>query len=132
MGVFRPEIVMKNMIPVIMSGILGIYGLIVSVILFNGSIFFIFYIVKKPTPEGNQYSSYEAYAHLGSGLSCGLSCLAAGLSLGICGDAGCRAIGQQQSLFISVLLMLIFGEALALYGVIVAIILATADADVCN
>lgn len=42
MGVFRPEIVMKNMIPVIMSGILGIYGLIVSVILFNGSIFFNF------------------------------------------------------------------------------------------
>lgn len=120
---FRPEIVMKNMIPVIMSGILGIYGLIVSVIIFKG--------VKKPEKDGSKYSSYEAYAHLGSGLSCGLSCLAAGLSLGICGDAGCRAIGQQQSLFISVLLMLIFGEALALYGVIVAIVLATSTVDVC-
>lgn len=30
------------------------------------------------------------YAHLAAGLSCGLSCLAAGLSIGIAGDAGMR------------------------------------------
>lgn len=32
-GVLKPEIVMKSIIPVIMAGILGIYGMIVSVIL---------------------------------------------------------------------------------------------------
>merc|ERR1719427_1056154 len=35
MGVMHPELVMRNMIPVVMAGVLGIYGLIVAVIL-NG------------------------------------------------------------------------------------------------
>jgi len=32
MGVLKPELIMKSIIPVVMAGILGIYGLIVSVI----------------------------------------------------------------------------------------------------
>ena len=35
MGTLYPELVMRNMIPVVMAGVLGIYGLIVAVIL-NG------------------------------------------------------------------------------------------------
>lgn len=38
MGVFRPEAVMRNMLPVIMAGILGIYGLIASIIMVYSSI----------------------------------------------------------------------------------------------
>jgi ATP synthase proteolipid subunit len=34
-GVLRPDIIMKSIIPVVMAGILGIYGLIISVILNN-------------------------------------------------------------------------------------------------
>ena len=37
MGVFRPDAVMKNMLPVIMAGILGIYGLIASIIMVYAS-----------------------------------------------------------------------------------------------
>jgi len=37
MGVMNPEAVMKNIIPVVMAGVLGIYGLIISVILIQGS-----------------------------------------------------------------------------------------------
>ena len=33
MGVNKPELIMKSIIPVVMAGILGIYGMIVSVIL---------------------------------------------------------------------------------------------------
>jgi len=33
MGVMRPELVMRSIIPVVMAGVLGIYGLIVAVIL---------------------------------------------------------------------------------------------------
>lgn len=51
--------------------------------------------------------------------------MAAGLAIGVVGDAGVRAIGQEESLFVGVILILIFGEALALYGLIVAIILST-------
>lgn len=37
MGVLKPEQIIKSVIPVIMAGILGIYGLIVSVILIQKS-----------------------------------------------------------------------------------------------
>ena len=33
LGVLKPELIMKSIIPVVMAGILGIYGMIVSVIL---------------------------------------------------------------------------------------------------
>ena len=35
MGIRSPDLLMKNIIPVVMAGVLGIYGLIVAVIL-NG------------------------------------------------------------------------------------------------
>ncbi len=103
--------------PVILAGVLGIYGLIVSVILLGG--------FTAPTNSGEpMYSSYTAYAHLAAGLCCGFSGLAAGTAIGIVGDAGVRAVGQQEKLFVGMILILIFAEALGLYGLIVAIILS--------
>jgi len=110
MGVMNHEAVMKNIIPVVMAGVLGIYGLIIAVILIQG--------VKTP------YSSFSGYAHLSAGLSCGLSGLGAGLAIGIVGDAGVRANGIQPKLFVPMVLILIFAEALGLYGLIVGIILS--------
>ena len=37
MGVMRPELVMRNVVPVVMAGVLGIYGLIVGAILLSKS-----------------------------------------------------------------------------------------------
>ena len=37
MGVLRPELVMKSIVPIVMAGVLGIYGLIISVIISTGS-----------------------------------------------------------------------------------------------
>jgi len=110
MGVMNPDKVMRNIIPVVMAGVLGIYGLIVAVILIQS--------------VSGVYSFFNGYAHLASGLSCGLSSLAAGLAIGIVGDAGVRANGQQPRLFVSMILILIFAEALGLYGLIVALILS--------
>ena len=70
------------------------------------------------------YSSYTGFAHLAAGLCCGLSGLAAGMAIGVVGDAGVRAVGQQEKLFVGVILILIFAEALGLYGLIVALILS--------
>ena len=36
-GICKPEAIMKSLVPVIMAGILGIYGLIMSVILIQRS-----------------------------------------------------------------------------------------------
>ena len=47
-----------------------------------------------------------------------------GMAIGIVGDAGVRANGQQPRLFVGMILILIFAEALGLYGLIVAIVLS--------
>jgi V-type H+-transporting ATPase 16kDa proteolipid subunit len=115
MGVMRPELVMKSVVPVVLAGILGIYGLIIAVIISTG----ITQTAAKP------YYLYDGYAHLGAGLACGIGALSAGMAIGVVGDAGVRANAQQPKLFTGMLLILIFGEALALYGLIVGIILAS-------
>jgi V-type H+-transporting ATPase proteolipid subunit len=120
MGVMNPDAVMKNIIPVVMAGILGIYGLILSVIVVQAI---------KPEPD---YVGRQGFAHLGAGLSTGLSALAAGFAIGITGDAGVRAVGQQPKLFVSMVVCLIFAETLALYGLIVGIVLSQASAAKCQ
>jgi len=110
MGITYPEKVIKSVIPVIMAGILGIYGLIVAVIL-NGYM-------------NNEYNLYTGYKHLAAGLCCGLSSLAAGIAIGKAGDAGVRALGQQDKIFVGMMLILIFAEAIGLYGLIISLILA--------
>merc|ERR1712224_331519 len=80
------EAVMKSIIPVVMAGVLGIYGLIVAVILIQAV-------------SGDTYSDYN-------------------------GDARVRANAQQEKLFVGMILILIFAEALGLYGLIVALILS--------
>jgi len=116
LGVMRPDLVMRNIIPVVMAGVLGIYGLIVAVII-QGSI-------TAPDQTGTKYGSFTGFAHLSAGLCCGLSGLAAGMAIGVVGDAGVRAVGQQEKLFVGMILILIFAEALGLYGLIVALILS--------
>ena len=110
MGVLKPDKIIKSVIPVIMAGILGIYGLIVAVIL-----------NQKITDPPYYYKS--GYSHLASGLCCGLSSLGAGIAIGIGGDAGVRALGQTDKIFVGMMLILIFAEALGLYGLIVSLIL---------
>ena len=112
MGVLKPDKIIKSVIPVIMAGILGIYGLIVAVIL-NQRI-------------SGEYQAKSGYKHLASGLCCGLSSLGAGIAIGIGGDAGVRALGQQDRIFVGMMLILIFAEALGLYGLIVSLILSSA------
>ncbi|GJM94302.1 hypothetical protein PR202_ga10938 [Eleusine coracana subsp. coracana] len=114
MGVMRPELVMKSIVPVVMAGVLGIYGLIIAVIISTGI-----------NPKAKPYFLFDGYAHLSSGLACGLAGLAAGMAIGIVGDAGVRANAQQPKLFVGMILILIFAEALALYGLIVGIILSS-------
>ncbi len=81
--------------------------------------------MSSPDNDGKTvYSSYTGYAHLAAGMCCGLSGLAAGMAIGIVGDAGVRAVGQQEKLFVGMILILIFAEALGLYGLIVALILS--------
>ena len=62
-----------------MAGVLGIYGLIIAVIISTGI-----------NPKAKSYYLFDGYAHLSSGLACGLAGLSAGMAIGIVGDAGVR------------------------------------------
>ena len=152
---------MKNVIPIVMAGVIGIYGLIVGVIIAQA-------IPSPSNQRDNLYSTFTGMAHLCAGLCCGCSGLAAGICIGIVGDYGIRAVGyrasqitlfpvstneaagysaipdssgtagggdssahddiggsdDQNKLFVGMLIMLIFSEALALYGMIVALIVS--------
>lgn len=111
MSVMRPELIMKSIIPVVMAGIIAIYGLVVAALIANSI--------------DSEYDLFKSFCHLGAGLSVGLSGLAAGFAIGVVGDAGVRGTAQQPRLFVGMILILIFAEVLGLYGLIVALILAT-------
>ena len=104
-----PNKIFKALIPVIMAGILGIYGLIISVLISTGA-------AKADGREG-----FRIFA---AGLCCGLCALAAGLAIGVAGEAGVRAYAQTDAIFVGMILILIFAEAIGLYGLIVAIIIS--------
>jgi ATP synthase proteolipid subunit len=67
---------MKSIVPIVMAGVLGIYGLIIAVIISTGI-----------NPKAKPYYLFDGYVHLSSGLACGLAGLAAGMAIGIVGDA---------------------------------------------
>ena len=48
----------------------------------------------------------------------------AGYAIGVVGDSGVRANAIEGKMFVGMILILIFGEAIGLYGLIIAIILA--------
>jgi len=87
-GVKSPELIWRNLIPIVMAGVNGIYGLITSIILVGA--------IRPPSNNGNyyQYSMYTGAAHLAAGLCCGLSCLGSGMAIGIAGDAAVSACGM--------------------------------------
>eukprot|EP00546_Thalassionema_frauenfeldii_P013499 CAMPEP_0178913532 /NCGR_PEP_ID=MMETSP0786-20121207/10896_1 /TAXON_ID=186022 /ORGANISM="Thalassionema frauenfeldii, Strain CCMP 1798" /LENGTH=205 /DNA_ID=CAMNT_0020586287 /DNA_START=45 /DNA_END=662 /DNA_ORIENTATION=+ len=146
MGVNYSKGVIKNIVPIVMAGVLGIYGLIVAVIITQS--------ISTPSSDGStSYSVFNGWSHLAAGLCCGLSCLAAGGTIGVIGDSGVRNFGLKATcgkrfwdgesegmegdaaqeaksvedanrLYVGLLIMLIFSEALALYGLIVALILS--------
>lgn len=54
--------------------------------------------------------------HFTCGLVVGLTGLAAGYCIGIVGDNGIRAYMKQSRVYVGMILILIFGEVLGLYG----------------
>jgi F0F1-type ATP synthase membrane subunit c/vacuolar-type H+-ATPase subunit K len=89
-----------------MSGIIAVYALVIAVLIAGD---------MGPPPQQN-YSLYTGFMHLASGLSVGLTGLAAGYAIGVVGDMGVRCYMQQSRIFVGMVLILIFGEVLGLYG----------------
>jgi len=152
MGVNHPNGIIKNLVAIIMAGVLGIYGLIVAIIISGG-------VSSPKNGTGNTYSQYTGWAHLAAGLSCGLCCLAAGGATGIAGEVGIVATGLRAELnhakntrgmtgmggggdivdegdagklYIGSVTILSFSGAIGLYGFIVALIITSSDYYGCD
>ncbi|KAJ9464779.1 V-type proton ATPase 16 kDa proteolipid subunit [Diplonema papillatum] len=124
LGIVAKNRATRGMVPVIMAGILCIYGLIIAVIISNN--------VKL---TDRTYTLGKGFLHLGAGLAGGFASLAAGFAIGQVGDACAAAYQKTETIFVAMILMLIFAEALGLYGLIVALLMngkATAINTVCN
>ena len=86
-------------------------------------------IINGKLDQVDTYSAYSGYAHMSAGIVVGLSAMAAGLAIGVVGDAGVRANAQQPKLFVGMILILIFAEALGLYGLIVGLVVASSATE---
>jgi V-type H+-transporting ATPase 16kDa proteolipid subunit len=148
MSVNYPGGIIKNLVAIVMAGVLAIYGLIVAIII-SGA-------VASPSGDGGQqrntYSQYNGWAHLAAGLCCGLTCLAAGGATGIAGEVGILATGLRAELnhakanarvtssnfsrevvdegdagklYIGSVTILSFSGAIGLYGFIIALIITS-------
>lgn len=64
-------------------------------------------------------NSIRGFLHLGCGIAVGMTGLAAGYCIGVVGDTGVRAYMEQSRIFVGMVLILIFGEVLGLYGYVI-------------
>lgn len=106
-----------------MSGIIAVYSLVIAVLIasdmapppdLNYSLFK--YADTFADQEVFNWQYLSGFMHLACGLSVGLTGLAAGYAIGIVGDMGVRSYMQQSRIFVGMVLILIFGEVLGLYG----------------
>lgn len=102
----------------------AIYGVIVAIILTNKAKLPQDGVPTDPVAYENymNLARFAGYATLWSGMSVGFSNLGSGICVGVAGSNCAIADAQDASLFVKVLIIEIFGSALGIFGVIVAII----------
>ena len=122
-----PRITSQNLISVIFCEAVAIYGVIVAILL-------------SAKPKGWKYNSdgmnsnvqrpefhrgkREGYQLFAAGIMVGFTNLTCGICVGIIGSNAAIVDAQQKGSFMKMLIIEIFGSALGLYGVIVAIVLS--------
>ena len=111
LSVTRPHLAFKSIIPIIMAGILSIYGLIIAVLL-GGNI------------NTKLESGYQGFMTLAAGLLSGFSNVAAGYAIGLTGERGVKYYAINEEIFVALILILIFAEVLGLFGMITSIIVS--------
>merc|ERR1712157_138285 len=87
--------IMKSVIPVVMAGIIAIYGVVVAVLISQSSGDLI-------NDNGGDLTK------IAQNIRSGFMHFGAGFAIGIVGDAGVRGTAQQPKLYVGMILILIF------------------------
>mmetsp|Transcript_127683 Transcript_127683/g.248850 ORF Transcript_127683/g.248850 Transcript_127683/m.248850 type:complete len:360 (-) Transcript_127683:130-1209(-) len=103
LGVMRPDLIMRSMIPIVMSGVTGIYGLIESLI-----------DTKPWPPSGN-----DALA--------GLFYLVSSVGIAYVGNKGVKNLEEQPQTFVQMVVQLIMCQSIGLMGLMYGLVTHTSS-----
>lgn len=109
-SVINKSVIVRALIAPIMAGIIGIYGLVFSIVVMSNII-----------PQ--YYHMKTAWSNFSGGICVGVCGLAAGATIGIAGQYGIIAFAKSPELFIGLTLVLIFGEVLGIYGMVISLVM---------